>query len=82
MGLPRGLRSTRRSFKFFFFSRNLNKTHIKTCILKHLQGKKILCAQILTQNVFKRRILTDSIVTNSMPFVELGLFISYDGMLI
>ena len=37
------------------------KTHILTCTLKYLTGNKILSAKILTQNVLKRQILTDSI---------------------
>ena len=44
-----------------FLAQYLNKTHILTCIFKHLNRNKVPRAKVLTQNVLKRQILTDSI---------------------
>ena len=46
---------------FLACAQYLNKTHILTCIFKHLNRNKVPRAKILTQNVLKRQILTDSI---------------------
>lgn len=39
-----------------FLTENLNKTRILTCILQHLNHKKILRVKILMQNVLLRQI--------------------------
>ena len=46
-----------------FLPQYLNKSHILTCILTHLNSNKVPRAKILTQNVFKRQILTYSIAS-------------------
>ena len=60
-------RTAWRNFKFARFSTHikthfpaeyLNETHVLTCIQKHLNGKKVLGAKIVIQNVLKRQILT------------------------
>ena len=44
-----------------FLTQYLKKTHILTCVSKHLNNNKVPRATILTQDVLKRQILTDSI---------------------
>ena len=50
------------SLKLIFFGTYVSKTHILTCILKHLNSSKVPRATILSQNVLKRQILTDLIL--------------------
>ena len=45
----------------FYLAEYLNRTRISTCILKYVNGKKVLRAKILTRNVLKRQIWTDVI---------------------
>ena len=55
-------------FATFIFTHSIaeyvNETRILTCILKYLNGNKVLRAKILTKYVLKRQILTDSIAKN------------------
>ena len=42
----------------------VNETRILTCVLKYLNGNKVLRAKILTKDALKQQILTDSIAKN------------------
>ena len=46
-----------------FIAEYVHKTRILTCILKYLNGNKVPRAKILTKDVLKRQILTDSIAS-------------------
>ena len=57
----------------FTLAQYLNKTHILTCILKHINSNKVPRAKILTQIVLKRQILTDSSQICKTIYIGVGV---------